>query len=213
MTERPDSARAIPELSFRESMSGHFALGAVDPEQGSKIGRAAGTRLTLRAEITIRDMDRFIADPDHVGAMEAEIEFESLGGTIRSTRATFKLFSPADRPDLKLMVYELALTAQGKDHYLAGRKEVRNDPGFDLWTDTTTLFVRLHEGPSAAGRVVGAGVLTISVPELMRMMASMRVRNAASPAEAAAVVAAFGTLFMGELWGTYAPAWIKRGVS
>ena len=202
--------RSTPELSFRESMSGHFALGTTDPDQGSEAGKAAGNRLTLNAEITIRDMDRFIADPDHVGEMEARIDLDALGGSFPAKRATFDLFSPSDRPELKLMVYELAITAQGMDYYFAGRKEIRDDPGLDLWADTTTLRVRLHEGSSTAGPVVGAGVLTISVPELLRLTASMRVRNARSPAEAAAVVGAFGRFFMGALWDTYSPAWTRR---
>lgn len=202
--------RTAPELSFRESMSGHFTLGTADPEQGSAAGEAAGSRLTLHAEITIRDMDRFIADRDHVGEMIARIDLDALGGSIPAERATFNLFSPGEHPELKLMVYELALTARGQQYYFAGRKEIRNDPGIDLWGDTTTLRVRLHEGSSAAGRVVGAGVLTISVPELLRLAASMRVRNAKSRAEAAAVVGAFGKFFMGALWETYAPGWTKR---
>lgn len=202
----PESTRPVPELTFSETMAGHFALGAVEPEQGTDMGRAAGTRMTLRATITIRDMDRFIADPGHVGAMDAEVEFGPLGGVIRGTRATFNLFSPSDRPELRLMVYELALNSRGTDYYFAGRKEVRNDPGIDLWADTTTLLVRLHEGTSTSGRVVGAGVLTIDVPALLRLTASVRVRNAATPAEAAGVVAAFGRFFMGALWETYGSA-------
>lgn len=196
---------APPELSFHESMSGHFALGADSPEQGRDMGKAAGTRMTLTAAITISDMDRFVADPSHVGQMEAEISFGPLGGTIRGTHATFNLFSPGDRPGLKLMVYELALAAGGRDLYFVGHKEVHDDPGMDLWADTTTLRVQLHEGASAAGTVVGAGVLTIGVPELLRLVRSIRVRNTGSPADSAAVIAEFGRFFMGALWETYGP--------
>jgi cholesterol oxidase len=193
-------------LSFSETMSGGFALGVVDPDEG----KLAATRMALHAEITVRDVNRFIADPDHVGEMVARLDFEPLGLGIPARRAVFNLFSPSERPDLKLMVYELAFVALGKDYYLAGRKEIRNDPGVDLWTDTTTLRVLLHEGRDSAGPVVGAGVLSLGVPELMRMTGSMRVRNARSAAEAAAAVGAFGRFFLGALWDSYAPARIKR---
>lgn len=199
-----------PALSFRESMSGYFALGATDPEQGRALGEAAGTRLTLHGAITIRDTDRFIADPQHLGEMAARIDFPPLGESISAKRATFNFFSPTDRSELlKLMVYELAFAVASQDYYLAGRKEVRNDPGIDLWSDTTTLKVRLHEGSDANGRVVGAGVLTLGVPELLALSASMRVRDAPSPLAAAKVVAAFGGFFMGALWHLYAPRWSK----
>ncbi len=52
---------------------------------------------------------------------------------------------------------ELGFAHDGKSYYLAGRKEVRNEPGFDLWKDTTTLFTRLHTGRDAAGPVIGGG--------------------------------------------------------
>ena len=40
-----------------------------------------------------------------------------------------------------------------------------DDPGFDLWADTTTLFTRLHKGTDATGPVIGSGVLTLGVDD------------------------------------------------
>ncbi len=59
--------------------------------------------------------------------------------------------APTDDPKLKLMVYELGFEHGGEDYYLAGKKEVKDDPGFDLWSDTTTRYTKLHKGTDKSG--------------------------------------------------------------
>jgi hypothetical protein len=102
------------------------------------------------------------------------------------------------------MIYELAFEHGGQDYYLAGKKEVRDDPGFDLWKDTTTLYSRLHEGTDKSGSVVGAGILSLGPAELMRLVSTIRVTNAKSTKEQTQAMLDFGRFFMGELWDTYA---------
>jgi hypothetical protein len=102
------------------------------------------------------------------------------------------------------MVYELAFSHGGKPYYLAGKKEVHDDPGFDLWKDTTTLYTTLHEGTSKAGPVVGAGVLRLGVADLADLVSTMRATGARGVVESAEAIAIFGRLFMGELWDSYA---------
>ena len=192
-------------LSFREIMAGGFALGATDPEDGRRQGERAGTELAMHATVSIADLDRFFAEPMHTGSLSGTIDFPPLGLAIPAPTGIFNLFSPGDQPKLKLMVYELGFTQGGKSYYLAGRKEVRNDPGFDLWTDTTTLFTRLHEGTDATGAVVGAGTLSLGVAALIRMLGTVQILNAATPAQKAAALARFGQFFLGELWDSYRP--------
>ena len=40
---------------------------------------------------------------------------------------------------------------------MACRKIVRDDPGFDMLSDTTTLHTLLYRGQDSSGEVVGAG--------------------------------------------------------
>ena len=107
---------------------------------------------------------------------------------------------------MKLMVYELPLEYQGERYYLAGRKEVRDDPGLDLWKDTTTLFTRLHKGTDASGPVVGAGILRLGLGDFGKVLANIHVIDAEHAAEKAATLARFGRFFAGELWERYVPA-------
>jgi hypothetical protein len=190
-------------LSFRETMTGGFALGASDPLAGAEAGERSHTMLAMHARVDIRDLHRFTTDPTHGGDLSGQIDFEPLGKAIPASNGIFRLFSPSGQPTLKYMVYELGFEHEGKSYYLAGRKEVRDDPGFDLWKDTTTLFTRLHEGTDASGAVIGAGVLTLGVRELMALVSSVEVHHAPSASEKAKAIATFGRFFLGELWDTY----------
>ena len=191
-------------ITFRETMAGGFALSETDPQAGERKGKAAGTILSMHNTINIRDLSRFIADPNHAGSISAHIDFAPFGENIPAKSGIFNLFSPAERSNLKLMIYELAFEHAGREYYLAGKKEVRDDPGFDLWKDTTTLYVQLHEGTNKTGAVVGAGILSLGPPEVMRLVSTMRVTNAKSTRDQAQAMLDFGHFFMGELWDTYA---------
>src|SRR5215207_4181278 len=158
-------------FTFSETMSGPFALGETDPERAAD----ADTRLTMHATIEIDDLDRFIADPRHTGKLSGRISFAPWGADVRAETGVFNLFTPTDHPTLKLMVYELAFSHARTAYYLAGEKHVHDDRGFDLWKDTTTLFTRLHPGSSTDGSVIGAGVLSLGVADLAKLVSTMRV--------------------------------------
>ena len=128
-------------ITFRETMTGDFALGETDPRAGEAAGKKAGTTLAMHAAVRCDDLDRFVADATHAGSITGHVDFTPFGLNIPAERGVFRLFSPTDRTSLRLMVYELAFQHEGEPYYLAGRKEVQNDSiGTDLWNDTTTLL-------------------------------------------------------------------------
>ena len=50
------------------------------------------------------------------------------------------------------MLYSMPLVADdGRRFHLDGFKQIHDDDGLDLWSDTTTLFVTVHEGEGTAG--------------------------------------------------------------
>jgi len=174
------------------------------PKPVKKKGKSGGHSLSMHATINIRDLKKFISDPNHNGEITGNIDFTPFGENIPAKSGVFNLFSPADDPKLKLMVYELAFEHEGEDYYLAGKKEVKDDPGFDLWSDTTTLFTKLHKGTDTTGPVVGAGVLSLGVTQLAKLVTTLTVTNASSAKETAEALMDFGKFFMGDLWDTYA---------
>ena len=190
-------------ISFRETMAGGFALGETDPQRGADKGEAAGTRLAMHAAVGIRDINAFVADPQHVGALTGSVDFTPFGRGIPASYGVFKLFAPSGETGLKWMVYELGFRHQRKPYYVAGKKEVREGPISRLWADTTTLFTRLHAGDNAQGDIIGAGVLSLGAGALLRLLSTLRATNAASFGEWIGAVKTFGGFFACELLRSY----------
>jgi len=192
-------------LSFSERMAGGFALGMSDPAEGRHAGETAGTELAMNATVLISNLDKFLSDPAHSGDLSGTIDFSPLGTAIPATAGIFNLFCPSGQPGLKLMIYEFAFKSNGRSYYLAGRKEVRDGPGIDVWRDTTTLLTRLHAGTNSTAAVIGAGTLTLSIGELIRLLGTVKVENAKTLALETEALAKFGSFFLGQLWDTYGP--------
>ena len=182
-------------LTFRETMSGPVALGASDPEAGAADPKAS--TLAIHCEISIDDIDRFVADREHTGSITGSVEYEPFGGTLPVTRGIFNLFSPGG-PNERLMQYRLAFEHDGKPYFLDGAKHVHDDPGFDVWKDTTTLQTVLHEGSDESGPVAGAGILSLGFEALTRMMTTMRPTGGGMEP-----LVKFGKVFLGSLWESY----------
>lgn len=185
-------------------MTGGFALGATEPRTGEAMGNTAGTKLAIHCVIDIADAYGFIADPQHFAPITGHVDFLPLGMNIPAPRGVFNLFCPSDNPRMKYMVYELGFEHGGQQYYLAGKKEVRDDPGFDMWADITTCFTRLHQGTDQSGPIVGAGVIYIKREQLINLIPTIRATNTNSPAESLKVLADFGRFFMGAIWDIYA---------
>ncbi len=189
-------------LTFNETMQGGFALGATDPEAGAEQGNAAGTSLVMHATVQIDDLDRFLNVPEHPGGLSGTIDFAPIGNGIPASKGVFNLLEPeAGVPHVKLFVYELAFAHGGHSYYLSGRKYVREHG--NPFKETTTLYTTLHDGSDNSGPIVGAGVLTLNLADLIRMLGTVRVHNASSKADALAALERFGEFFLGEMWDSY----------
>jgi hypothetical protein len=193
-------------ITFREVMAGHFALGERDPATGAKKGKELGTSLSMRATVTVRDVHKFVTDRDHAGELVGEIDFPPFARGMPASAGVFKLFSPSGEPRLKHMVYELGFQHDGVQYYLAGKKEVRDDPGFDVLSDTTTMYTRLYKGVNAQGETVGAGVLRLDMGDFAKLLGTLRPIGARSLQDGADAVLTFSRFFAGQLMETYGGA-------
>lgn len=189
---------------FDETMSGGFSLGIKDPVTGERAGKAKGIVFTMKNHITVDDVDRFVADPDHGALLEATIDFPPWGSNIPCDKGVFQLFRQSDDPKVKLMIYAIGFEHDGKSYFVDGHKYIHDGSSIhDLFEQTTTLYTQLHEGKDATGPVVGAGVLHIGLLGAIALVASMRALNASSDKEAAKAIFSFGAFFFGELWESY----------
>ncbi|MFE5483494.1 GMC oxidoreductase [Streptomyces sp. NPDC056527] len=205
--ERPTS------LSFTEEMKGHIALDVADPHEGQALGRARNQRLMFRLTITADDVDRFVSDPLHQAGATGHVECDVLGGRLPVEAGWFNLFTRDDDPSRRRMLYRLHLRDPGGNPLtLVGHKEVHDDPGFDIWSDTSTLYVRMlagHVPPDGDDEapLLGAGIIVILAGDFAQQLTTFR----ASGPHPARALQSFGRLFLGELWDVYGSHFTPAG--
>ncbi|MBO0848856.1 MAG: hypothetical protein J2P20_05320, partial [Pseudonocardia sp.] len=180
------------DVTFRETMSGPFAIGVTDPAEGTKVARRAGWRLTLHASVTVAG--------DGPAALTGEVRLSGARERIPVEVGTFLLFPSDGESDGELMRYEMSF--DGGRYRLTGFKTAGQRPFVArLWRDTTTLYTRL----SRDGDVIGAGVLHLGVGDLARLVASMRAPGARTPGDAARTIGCFALRFTRGLAEAYLP--------
>jgi cholesterol oxidase len=107
------------------------------------------------------------------------------------------------------MLYRLYFAdGAGQPLTLSGFKLVKDDPGLDLWSDTSTLYTRILRGHVDAAaepeaEIVASGIINIYLLDFARQLTTFRTRGG-SAVEQARALTAFGKLFLGKLWDTYA---------
>jgi hypothetical protein len=200
----PDSTKMQIQghgINFRESMNGRLTFGVTDPKVGYDDPAAIPFR--LNASIDIPDIDRFTEDPTHTGELTGHLYAPRAGFVLPGTGGVFRLFSPSDDPHLTYMVYEIGYRRDGKPYYFAGRKEVRTGWPWRGWRETTTLYVRLHEGNDSTGPIVAAGILRLNMFDLFALLGTFHATGCEQPTQRWRAMLGFAAFFTKELWRTY----------
>jgi cholesterol oxidase len=213
-----DAAASLPaskkpaSLEFTEKMRGFISFGEDDFDKGFRKGKKEGTALMFHLTVHMDDMERFVKDEQHPGTIRGHVQCDALGGELQVLQGWFHLFVEAGRHgERKLMKYRLFLQdGEGHPITLRGYKDVENDPGFDLWPDTSTLFTHIYAGhvepdDDDDAQIVASGILHIRVTDFAVQMTTLRV----DPPHRVDAIARFGALFAGDLWEVYAKKYDK----
>ncbi len=185
-------------LTFREKMSGSFFYGATDPQAPPPAG-AAARPIVLHATIQIDDAESFLTDPEHPGRLVGSVESPEWGNA-PIVAGEFNLFVPDPGTTWRLMVYTARFNVNGQMRYFAGRKIAGRSSVLGVWHETTTLYTTLHDGSDDSAPIIGAGVLSLGVSDLVAMLETMHATWASHPI---AVLERFGKVFLGGLWESY----------
>jgi cholesterol oxidase len=205
-------------IEFTETMRGFVALGndvATDYRAAASAGEREGSALHFTATITTDDLDEMLRNPRHQANLHGTVTARALSPRpVRVTHGTFELLTKdPDDPRARRMTYRMPMTTEGNHHFfLYGFKHVRDDKGLDLWPDTSTLFVTLHEGLDEHGPVVGRGVLRILPKDFATQMRTFKITNAGSLVRRLKAATDFGRFFAGALYDTYGGVLARRSV-
>ena len=203
---RPVAARTLG-ISFTETMRGYVSLSEVrDFQAAAARGRRDGSTFGFTVTVAFDDVEAALGSDEYEARMVGTAEAPGLSDApLTVTRGRFVLSVPDPESfRAREMRYGMQLSAEdGRTWWCVGTKTIRDDPGFDVWTDTTTLRVTLHEGGSDAGEVVGRGVLRIAPRDFMRQLSTMTIVGAETLRERLSVRARFGRLFARGLLDVY----------
>jgi predicted acylesterase/phospholipase RssA len=203
---RPDDPT---KLRFTEEMKGYVTLDERDYYGGFREGRKSGTFLMFHLTIEVDGVERFVTDPEHEAAAKGYVWCEALGGEFPVEKGVFNLFVDEGDPSRKRMLYRLFFRDDaGHPLTLSGFKVIEDDPGSDLWTDTTTLFTRILRGhvkpeDEPQAQIVASGIINIHLLDFFKQLTTFRTEGP-TPAERASALTRFGKLFLGDLWDVYA---------
>ena len=193
-------------LEFTEKMRGFITFGEDDYDKGFRQGKKSETKCMFHVTVHMRDIERFIADPQHQGSITGHVQCDALGGRLPVSQGWFNLFVDADEDgkERKLMKYRLQIEdGEGHPITLNGFKEVKDDRGFDIWDDTTTLFTHILAGHVAPGEpdgaIVATGILKVRPADFAVQMTTFRV----DPAHRLDALGRFSALFAGSLYETH----------
>ncbi len=203
-------APAPPErlgLRFTETMKGHFSTKVKDDyARGAEQGRQDNSSFEFILTIVTDDLEAMLTEPQHRAPALGTVTAPALSiHPLTVTDGEFQLFvADPDRPRTRNMRYRMKLTSrEGRHYYFSGFKVIHDDPGFDVWADTTTLYITVYDGDSDQAAVLGKGILRIYPEDFVKQLTTMEVMNAKSLMERLAATARFGRFFAGTLFDLY----------
>lgn len=217
----PSHPPATPEplqlgIQFTETMRGYFSRTVTeDFEAAVEQGKRDDSTFEFTLTIISDDLDRMLTDPEHKARMLGSVNAPALSAApLTVTEGVFNLLTEdRERIRTRQMQYRMKMTSEeDRVYYFDGLKVIRDDPGFDLWSDTTTLYITVYDGDDSDRPVLGKGILKIAPEDFMRQMTTMRVANADSLAERLGANARFGRFFAGALLETYGGVFARPNV-
>ena len=195
-------------IEFTEKMTGYFSFGVSNGdynsafENGEAVNNPFDFILTIRSE----DVNDMMSNPNHEARMAGSVNAPGLSkDPMSAVEGVFNLFvEDPDKVDTKLMKYRMKLLSDdGKDYYFKGHKIIRRHSVFNMWGDTSTLYITIYEGKNDSGKIIGQGILNIKPVDFIKQITTIKAVNAENIGEAIKAESAFGSYFSKALFYEY----------
>jgi cholesterol oxidase len=198
-------------VRFTEEMLGHVTFGESDFARGAQPDRDGSGPFMFHLTIEVGDIERFSRDPLRPATAVGYVKSDALGGKLGVEQGWFNLLVDVE-PGVKHMLYRLWFRdSVGHPLTMTGFKVVKNDAGFDVWKDTTTLFTRVLRGHVPKGEddtadLVASGIIKIRMRDFAKQLTTFRSSAPGLGAKLRAL-AKFGVIFVQQL----AEAYLRKG--
>ena len=234
--EMPDSDLPkldVLTLSFKESVRGFFdeVAGPGSPfddlgtfpdhlpafTDAEEAGIAKNWRIEARLTAKASDLARLIASDPMVSPMKMKLwgvialcEEEEKPRPVRA-KGFLQLFVKPPQgatPPVRFFRYVLQFAEDDRPFTLRGHKVLRDSPGFDIWSDTSTVYFEIQADDRETAGVhtptVRRGILRISIEDFLQgQLRSIKIEGTVDTARKSWALAAFYRYFVGELATVY----------
>jgi cholesterol oxidase len=218
---RPTQDQKLPVgVQFTETMRGYYSksekddfaraeqLGIDLEKERARTGTVPteGGSFEFTLTIAVEDVEKAVTDDTYSSLMAGTVRSLSLSpDPLTVVDGDFKLFVDVGGDEKhKRMEYRMNLAATDESVYhFFGYKDMHDERGFDVWRDTTTLFITLWAGLDDSGSKIGAGILRIRPKDFAKQLSTMKATNAKGIVEGLEATARFGRYFAGSLQEVY----------
>ena len=157
----------------------------------------------LHLTVHVQDMEEFCDSSIPQARVTGRMVAESLGGELLIARGVFQILRDPGETVQRRLVYELQFD-DGDHHYLLfAQKILRDDPGFDMWRDITSMHLELFKLDGSLRESLAKGELRQGLMGFGKLMASVRACGVEGMLAEAEQIALFGRFMMGEIYDTY----------
>lgn len=207
----PSAPKRVPPplkvgMQFTETMAGYLSLKElVDFGKGAAQGQQDGSTLKFTVTVSSDDLNDMLTNPAHAGRIVGTLDAPALSpDSLTANEGKFHLFiDDPDKVGQRLMTYAMKLTASdGRQFYFEGFKLTHSDTGLNVWSDTSTLYITVYQGPDTNGAVIGRGILRILPSDFARQLTTMKITNATASERLEGMVK-FGAFFGKTIFDTY----------
>lgn len=166
---------------------------------------AAGRRVVLELRVQIDDLDEFLLDPVHLATVTGTAYVDGLTGQPAAiVDGTLHLLAAVDDGPRRSMDYSLPFVDDsGKGWLLRGSKHVERGRARGPWGATTRLELALVTPEERYDSLRPTGLVSISVPDVLRQLATLRATGPGNRRRAAGMIVRFGTFFVTEVAGAF----------
>jgi cholesterol oxidase len=190
-------------IEFTETMRGKFSQGNVE------------TKFEFTLTVIATDLQKMLTEASHSARIIGTVTAPAISPTpLTVMDGEFNLFVvDVNGVNTRKMLYRFPMWDEdGKVYYVDGFKIIHDHPDFDLWDDTTTLYITVHDGNSPDADILGKGILKIHPQDLMRQMSTLRITNTQNLQQRIEYTAKFGKFFIGVLFDTYGEIFARPSV-
>ena len=191
-------------LVFKETMSGWIGKGKTDFAEGETKGKTDNTPISFKVSISISNLAQFLDISHHYATLTGTVSAGPFGDNIKIRDGRFGLFTINPETGHRQMSYTFRFnTREGREYFLRGFKVLKDDPGFDLLDDMTTLYTTIHSGPNESAPVYGAGIMRFRLTNTLELMKSLKVLGAGNFWQAHQARTAFISFVFGQTRNIY----------